>query len=93
MRRVLERSKLKDECNAKLKHIENEYKIKLNDAVETAVNDAVNAKEKSLRNFHDMKMKEIVDELTSSFQLNERQIAADAREKCDKQIAALLQMQ
>ena len=79
---------MKDECNAKLKHIENEHKIKLNDAVETAVSDAVNAKEKTLSNFHDMKMKEIVDELTSSFQLKERQIVADAREKCDKQIAA-----
>ena len=29
-----------------------------------------------------------MDELTSSFQLKERQIVADAREKCDKQIAA-----
>ena len=65
---------MKDECNAKLKHIENEHKIKLNDAVETAVSDAVNAKEKTLSNFHDMKMKEIVDELTSSFQLKERHL-------------------
>ena len=79
---------MKDECNAKLKHVENEYKIKLKDTLETAVNDAVDAKEKSLSNFHDMKIKEIVDDLTSSFQLKERQIVADAKEKCDKHIAA-----
>ena len=79
---------MKDECNAKLKHVENEYNIKLKDALESAVNDAVDAKEKTLTNFHDRKMKEVVDELTSSFQLKERQIITDAREKFDKQIAA-----
>jgi len=87
---LLEKSRMKqamtDNFDAKIKHIQERHQIEIKEKIAIAVKSAVEATEESLNRSHNSKMKEIVDELTSSFQSKERQIIRDERAKYDQDI-------
>ena len=87
---LLEKSRMKqamtDNFDAKIKHIQERHQIEIKEKIAIAVKTAVEATEESLNRSHNSKMKEIVDELTSSFQSKERQIIRDERAKYDQDI-------